>query len=148
MSVQAGGSPPSGRGPGLRGQPCPAFLNEQSVPIAGSDRSPNETNLQRQQAQSKGGQDQLCSMPWAALLGVGTHASVRASLCETSICPLVILYGSGYRLGTGSPQERQTVALMCKGLPQRGQTPRPASSFIAGEELSWAIAAGETAFSA
>ncbi len=87
-------------------------------------------------------------MPWAALLGVGTHASVRASLCETSICPLVILYGSGYRLGTGSPQERQTVALMCTGLPQREQTRRPASIFITSEALSWGIAVGETALSA
>jgi len=61
---------------------------------------------------------------------------------------LVILYRSGYRLGTGSPPERQTVALMCKGLPQRGQTRRPAFIFTTGEELSWAIAAGETALSA
>ncbi len=58
------------------------------------------------------------------------------------------LYRSGYRLGTGSPQERQTVALMCKGLPQRGQTRRPASIFITGEELSWALAAGEAALCA
>jgi hypothetical protein len=55
---------------------------------------------------------------------------------------------SGYRLGTGSPQERQTVALMCKGLSQREQTRRPASIFITGEALFWAIAVGETALSA
>jgi hypothetical protein len=84
----------------------------------------------------------------AAGLDAETHASVRNSFCELLINPLVILHCSGYRLGTGSPQERQTVALMCKGLPQRGQTRRPASIFMTGEELSWAIAAGETAFSA
>ena len=32
-----------------------------------------------------------------------------------------------YRLGAASPQERQTVALICKGMPQREQTRRPAS---------------------
>src|SRR5271165_4941599 len=61
---------------------------------------------------------------------------------------LVILHRSGYRLGTGSPQERQTVALLCKDLPQREQTRRPASIFISGEGLSWAIAVEETVLSA
>src|SRR4051794_40959168 len=49
-----------------------------------------------------------------------------------------------HRFGTGSPQLRQTVALMWTGLPQRGQTRRPASILIAAGGTS-NLEAGEEA---
>ena len=49
-----------------------------------------------------------------------------------------------YRFGTGSPQARQTVALICRGLPQRGQTRSPASILSTGEGPSGAGSVGGT----
>ncbi len=72
---------------------------------------------------------------WTALAREQLRASVKFNFREMGNNSPANRECCSHHLGMGSPQERQTVALMCRGLPQRGQIRSPASIFITGEEL-------------